>query len=151
VNRIQRILVPVDFSACSRAAFEYAVSIAARIGARIEVLHVYSMPPLASTGAVALARQPQAHLAEWTSQLRHDARRALHELVGANHRVAIRLCQGTAAEVILNVATSGDVDLIVMGTHGRTGLSHLVRGSVAEEVLRSSPKPVMTVKAEETT
>lgn len=150
MNPIQRILVPVDFSACSRAAFDCAMSLAERVGAQVEVLHVYSTPSLASAGAVAVAHQPQRHLADWTAQVKRDARRALSELLGANHGASIRLCQGRAEEAILNVAAEGDFDLIIMGTHGRTGLSHLVRGSVAEAVLRSSQKPVMTVKAEET-
>lgn len=147
MNPIRRILVPVDFSSCSRAAFSYALAIAERVGAIVEVLHVYTSPALASSGAVAVSDQPQLHLSDWSLVARRNARKAWEELVGSDRHTPFRLREGVVADAILSVASEGEFDLIVMGTHGRTGFSHLLRGSVAERVVRSSEKPVITIKA----
>jgi nucleotide-binding universal stress UspA family protein len=147
---VRKILVPVDFSEPSKAAFDHAMMIAERVGANVDVLHVFSLPALASTGdiLVALPDQPYENLSSWAKR---EAEKALDELIGGKRgrgAVAIgrRLEMGRAEETILSTLETGDYDLVVMGTHGRSGLSHLLMGSVAERVVRLSPQPVLTVK-----
>jgi nucleotide-binding universal stress UspA family protein len=140
------ILVPVDFSAHSDRALRYAEMLAARHGAAIELLHVVDDP--ITTGAWS----PDAYLPNLTELLQSivaQARTRLEELqkaiaargLGAN----VWVVSGVASREIVARAETG-FDLIVMGTHGRTGLSHAVMGSVAERVVRRAPCPVLTVR-----
>jgi nucleotide-binding universal stress UspA family protein len=143
---VSRILVPVDFSPCSRAALEYALELAEGMGAQIDVLHVSE--PSAFIGADALMLIPDASRAGALGESRDDL---LHELDGflgsARARVRrVRLEPGLPADVIPSVAKDGGYDLVVMGTHGRSGLSRLVVGSVAEAAMRRSPVPVLTLR-----
>jgi len=148
---IQRILVPVDFSDCARAALDYARFVADRFGATIDVLHVVEPPaavvPAMATleGGVSLPISPvdRTHAARELEQWITDARR------GTETRVRPRLDSGDAHSTILRLAAEEPFDLIIMGTHGRTGLGHLLLGSVAEKVVRRAPCPVLTVRAAE--
>jgi len=147
--KVSRILVPVDFSACSRAAVEYALMMAERFAARIDILHVVAMPP-AYVGADVMvdisghAPQPLADFARVRAQEEMAAFLARIP-VPAGVAVSARTEFGSW-EVILRIAEEGPFDLIVMGTHGRTGISHLLLGSVAEKLVRRAPCAVMTVR-----
>ncbi len=141
MQHIERILVPTDFGAASDAALRYARALAAQFGAAINLVHVFE-EPLAS-GAFMGAMPPD---------LRHALKRAAREQLDkrhAEHAQALPLSShdlltGPAAKRIVERANELDADLIVMGTHARGGLSHLLMGSVAENVVRTAKCPVLT-------
>jgi nucleotide-binding universal stress UspA family protein len=143
-----RILCPVDFSEGSDAALEYALFLSERFGAKVDLVHVWQVPyavrpDLMVFTEVSTARslyegmRDQAQ-AELTRQLD-----AIPEGVRGN--VTGRLLHGETVSALLDLLAKGEHDLVVMGTHGRTGLSHAVMGSVAERVVRRSPVPVLTL------
>jgi nucleotide-binding universal stress UspA family protein len=130
-----RILVPIDFSASSGAALDYARMLAARFGASLHLLHVLENDFLRP-----ILADPQA--------VETGALRQLRELLTAEDRtrgaVPVVLRSDAVAEEIVSYARSNGIDLIVMGTHGRNGLAHLLKGSVAERVVRTAPCVVLT-------
>jgi nucleotide-binding universal stress UspA family protein len=146
---ITRILVPTDFSAASDAALEFAKTIARTFGASLHLLHVFEDPvaagftevyaPLPSDTRAALLEDAHTQLANRLSAEDRDRFRATTEVVS-----------GLSAMAIIEYAQDQHIDLIVIGTHGRTGLSHLLMGSVAERVVRLAPCPVLTVHADKT-
>ncbi|MGH8070161.1 MAG: universal stress protein [Candidatus Entotheonellia bacterium] len=135
---IRHILSPTDFSEHAKQAVTSAFELAQRFGAKLSLLHVIEVPVY--TIEVAL---PLENL-EW------DARRELALLLPeaeAAHMAVTRLVElGVPYQRILETATAEQVDLIVMATHGRTGLGHLIMGSVAERVVRLAPCPVLTIR-----
>lgn len=142
---ISRILVPVDFSPCSRAALDYAVELAGQMKAAVDVLHVAE--PTGYAGPDSMMLVPDAARDSWGE--RPDD--VLHELEGflgaARARVRdVRAEAGLPSDVIASRAKDGGYDLIVMGTHGRSGLARLVVGSVAEAVMRRAQVPVLTLR-----
>jgi nucleotide-binding universal stress UspA family protein len=136
---IRAILHPTDFSDRSKFAFGLACSLARDYGARLVVLHV-AEPPMAVAGEGVLMLPPAFDLEPLREQLQQL--RPEDPKLPAEHR----LVQGDAATEILRVAEEAKCDLIVMGTHGRTGLGRLLMGSVAEQVVRKASCPVLTVK-----
>lgn len=134
---IQTILHPTDLSPRSEYAFHLACALARDHGGSVVVLHVY--PPPVAHGEVVARRQD-----DYEEQLRQH----LHRIQAPGLTVCVRhrLAEGAPAEEILRVAGELGCDLIAMGTHGRTGLGRLLMGSVAEEVVRKAPCPVLTVK-----
>jgi nucleotide-binding universal stress UspA family protein len=138
----KRILVAVDFSSSSRAAFAQAKDLARGVGATIEVVHVYE--PSAYHGPDSLVVQPVNLVEKW-ELTRAQIGRELESFLGAGHgAAALHVEIGTAPEAIPALARSGGFDLIVMGAHGGTGLSRIV-GQVTEAVMRKAPCPVVTV------
>jgi nucleotide-binding universal stress UspA family protein len=142
----KRILVPVDFSACSRAALEHALDLQAALGAEVEVLHVHE--PSGFVGFESCVLMPVDRPARRWEQLRNDL---LHELERflAPHRGRIgqvRVEAGVPSDVIPDLARRGEFDLVLMGTHGQSGFSRLVVGNVAEGVMRKAHCPVMTLR-----
>jgi nucleotide-binding universal stress UspA family protein len=143
-----RILVPTDFSATSDAALEYARTVAERFGASLHLLHVVEDPfahgrfngemyigePFADL-RTALMQEGEKQLA---SRLLPDDR--------SKFRATAEVVFGNGLRTITEYAAERGIDLIVMGTHGRTGLVHAVMGSVAERVVRTAPCPVLTVR-----
>ena len=119
-----RILVPIDFSEPSIEALRLAVSIGMKEGARLTLLHV-DAGPLPDEGA--------------TSTMH----RLLSQEVPASVHTDLTFDQGNPAERINHHATAGEHDLVVMGTHGKTGLERVILGSVAEVVVRTCPVPVL--------
>jgi universal stress protein A len=146
MQRFKRLLVPVDFSADAAEATLVAADLARRFDGSLTLIHVYD--PLIYAVPDGFVMVPRAHteklLDAFWAQLADYRQRAL--AAGAP-KVHVRLLQGLVAGEIVQHAKEGEFDLVVMGTHGRTGLSHLIMGSVAERVLRLSPCPVLTVKA----
>jgi universal stress protein A len=140
---IRHILAPTDFSDPSKKALSDALELAQTFGAKLSLLHVFEpspylgfTPPAMSTDLLGdLERQASTELA----QVLPDAREAKVEVTRA---VAI----GSPPQQIVETAEAEHVDLIVMATHGRTGLSHLLIGSVAERVVRTAPCPVLTIR-----
>jgi universal stress protein A len=144
MSKIQRILVPVDFSETSKRALEYAYQYVQRFDAKLDVLHVWRPAEYAGDEMVVLTRsEPELTLSTY---LRNHADQQLTAfLAGVPHSKQM-LESGEPAHVIARVAGEGGYDLIIMGTHGRTGLSHLMVGSVAEKVVRLAPCPVLTFR-----
>jgi len=143
---IKRILVPTDFSTTSDAALEWAKSIAGTLGASLHLVHVFEDPAL--TGPFA-AEAYVAMPAETRTALFEDAADRLEHRLSADDRVRFHATSeivcGVPAPSILDYSHDQHIDLIVMGTHGRTGMAHLLIGSVAERVVRTAECPVLTV------
>src|SRR5260370_33081940 len=138
---IKTILHPTDFSESSEYAFQVACSLARDYGAKLVVLHV-DMPPV-TIGEVISYTEPQ----ESKEKLWDEFRRLQASEPGIRDlRVETKLVEGNPAKEILRAAREFKPELIVMGTHGRTGLSRLLMGSVAQAVVAKSPFPVLTVK-----
>lgn len=137
------ILVPIDFTVYSTQALDYACDLAARLGARIHVVNAIgaTLPEL----SVALTDQMIA-------SLRDNNVTTLDKLIEPRRTQAefgeITVVDGDARDAILQAARAVHADLIVIGTHGRRGLSRVLLGSVAEDVLRRAPCPVLAVRVE---
>jgi nucleotide-binding universal stress UspA family protein len=141
MSRIRTILHPTDFSENASPAFQYACNLARDYDARLVV--VYAMEPVAAlVGEGGLVTND-------LDERREVARRQLAAVQPTDPAVRMErvIREGPAPGTILDVAAEQHADLIVMGTHGRTGIGRLVLGSVAEWVLRKAPCPVLTVKA----
>ena len=140
-----RILVPTDFSAPSDVALEYAREMARRFGASIHVLHVIDDTNLDGFGAEALVPptpETRTHL------LRDAHERLAHRLTDEDRQAfgaTSEVIFGKPSHTIVDYAADNGYTLIVMGTHGRSGIAHLLIGSVAELVVRGASCPVMTV------
>lgn len=138
-SSIRRILVPVDFSEASAEALRVARSLAAALGASIEVVHVMEPP----SGLLSASQAPELTPAE--------ARARLQELAAGSGSggvaVTARVEDGDARTRIVALAEEQGFDLIAMGTQGRTGRPLALVGSVAESVIRTSTRPVLTVRA----
>ena len=144
---ISRILVPVDFSPHSEFALRYATALASRFGASLHLLHVVEDP--IATGAWG-SETVIPDLTLLRRELIADAEGALlpyrDEVERAQVPVVTTVRMGLTSHTILEYAATLGIDLIVMGTHGRTGMAHLFMGSVAERVLRHAPCPVVTLR-----
>jgi universal stress protein A len=146
--RIARVLVPTDFSAASDEALDYARTLAEGFGASLYLLHVVEDRSLGG-GLISeayLGVSPDARAAAWA-----DAQARLAHRITDHDRQALparsEIVCGETATTIVDYADTLHIDLIVMGTHGRTGLAHILIGSVAETVLRTAACPVLTVRA----
>ncbi|MCA9619997.1 MAG: universal stress protein [Myxococcales bacterium] len=144
----KRILVPIDFSATSRAAFERAKELAHELGSEeIALITIWEPSPyLSPDQMVWLGGGDQESF--WT-HARRDLRERLEAFAprpeGEDYTLTYEVVAGYPADSIVNAAASAD--LVVMGTHGRTGLFHALLGSVAERVVRLAPCPVLTLRA----
>jgi universal stress protein A len=135
----RKILFPTDFSPASTDALSWATSLARDSGATMTIVHVEEPPMAYGGGELYLDVQEND---------REDLRKALVNVVPLDHEVPFehKLMVGDPATAIVDAAENEHADLIVMGTHGRTGLTRLLMGSVAEAVVRRAPCPVLTVK-----
>jgi len=134
------ILVPTDFSEASARALEYAADFARMMTAKLLIVHVHAGPN-ADAGEGMLHSGVEFANADLLTR-RLESTKPKKDDVPISHG----LLRGDAGEEILRVATEQDIDLIVMATHGHTGLTRTLMGSVAEYVLRRSTCPVMTIK-----
>jgi nucleotide-binding universal stress UspA family protein len=139
-----RILHPTDFSDCSNYAFDVACDLARQHRAVLLVLHVVETlgPENITYGEAVSQLQPEGYRQRLWEELNRMVPRA-PEGITVRHL----LTEGDAAEEIRRVADKHQCDLIVMGTHGRTGLDRLFMGSVAEQVVRLAPCPLLVVKS----
>ena len=128
---IRNILVATDFSRCSDHAISAAVALARHFGARLHLLHVVPTELMRKAALDRLGAVARGHESE-----------------GMPSRISV--AEGQPASEIVRYATRESVDLIVLGTHGRTGLAHAVMGSVAETVVRTAPCQVLTIPLHET-
>jgi len=140
---IDHVLIPTDFSDTAAAAAEYGCELAARLGARVTLLNVFS------PGIVALPDAVYAPTEDELEMLAHAARSHLASLAFGLARAGLHIdvaaVEGVPSEAIAEWAATHDVAMIVIGTHGRRGLSHALLGSVAERVVRTAKCPVLTV------
>ncbi len=141
---LSRILCPTDYSATSDNAVRYAVEFARKVGAHVRFVHILSAgtPPEKTVDAPELPVVEQ----EEDDALPEQFSRLLMAEKKKGLNADIRILKGEAPKVIAEQAHSWGADLIIMGSHGRTGLQRLIMGSVAEEVFRSSDIPVLLVK-----
>lgn len=146
VIALQRILFPADFSDSNREALKYACALAEKFGSELHLLHVLQ-------DLVAMVPEPGLAFpapGDYMQDLQKSAEKALLALPGdtwANPGPVVRATRVGAPFVeIVRYAKEHDVDLVVMGTHGRGGLAHVLLGSVAEKVVRKAPCPVLTVR-----
>jgi len=138
---LERILVPTDFSECSETARSYAAELAKRFTSELHLLHVVA--PMALPGYVGPIPEQLLHpeegarqaLEQWSEPAFEDAKDVVRTVI-----------TGTPFVEIVRCAREQDVDLIVMGTHGRSGVTHMLIGSVTEKVVRKAPCPVLTVR-----
>jgi len=144
--KFKRIVVPVDFSDSSQRALQFAADLSKPFGAELIVLYVvepvlYVVPDYSGAQSSALAQlardQMQAARAELARIERRYARRRI--------KLRTQIGNGRPAQVIVDAAKQAKADLIVMATHGRSGVSRLVMGSVAERVVRTATCPVLTL------
>ncbi len=144
---INRILCPVDFSDNARHALDYAEALAANQVAHVRLVHIVQADVLAMATDPMLpefdsrvledySTACQRQLDDWTTQCKDRC----------DTPVDSQLRTGSAFVEIITAAREWEADLIVMGTHGRSGLAHMMMGSVAEKVVRKAPCPVLTVK-----
>ena len=149
---LNKILVPTDLSESGARVLAEAQMFASAFSATIDLMYVWTPPALAAPESVltgvGVTEQPlleylRASASDQLSKFESDARSAgipIHE----------SFCDlGDPATAIVERAASGGYDLLVLGTHGRTGLSHVLMGSVAEKVVRRAPCPVLTVRAQD--
>ncbi len=145
--RIQRILLPTDFSTYSATATKYACEFATKFDAELHLLH---------TLEVHVASAPNfimgLDLSKYVEESRAEAEKAMSQVLdpqwSAGRTVVQTVVEGSPKAEIIRYARTHDIDLIVMATHGRTGLAHVLMGSVAEAVVRTAPCPVLTVRPE---
>jgi len=146
--RLKKILVPVDFSPCSAKALTYAAAFARQSHAEIILLHVVEpiaypiygdnlMPDLSGIQAD-LVKASRQHLEKFS-----------RDLAAAGDPVRLLVTEGGASWEIVAAAKTEDADLIIIATHGHTGLRHALLGSTAERVVQHAPCPVLTVREQE--
>jgi nucleotide-binding universal stress UspA family protein len=146
----KRILCPTDFSGPANKALQYACDLAAQYDAELHLLHVLPDPVAALTayGPVVSAIPP-----DWEENMRAQVNQQLADALDKNWEkgktVRRSISEGVAFAEIIRYARDNAIDLIVMGTHGRTGFNHFIMGSEAEKVVRNAPCPVLTIPPEE--
>jgi nucleotide-binding universal stress UspA family protein len=148
VKSFGKIMAPIDFSPTAAEGMRLAVDMAQRYEASLTLVHVYQ--PVAypfPEGYVLYTPQQMASLLTEVQKLLEGALKEVRA-AGAG-RADTKLLQGVAASEIVTFAQEENYDLIVIGTHGRTGIQHALLGSVAEKVVRRAPCPVLTVRAKE--
>lgn len=150
MTRINSVLVPVDFSDGSLVALQHASTWAARFGAEVDLLHVCEPPSFAPAGDTHSPIDEPRLVELIQSRAEHAMRRFGEDARARGLAFRSWFCEaGSPALCIVERAKAGNYDLIVMGTRGRTGLSRLMMGSVAERVVRLASCPVVTVRTPE--
>ena len=140
----KHVLVPTDFSDYANYALDYAIELAKTLQARLTFLHVIHLTPLAmgSIGGPGLI--------PYLEDIETEIQQYMQTLLDRIHQEGLQgetiVVQGVPFQTIIETAESKAVDLIVMGTHGRTGLTHALMGSVAEKVVRLAPCPVLVTR-----
>lgn len=146
MNLFHRILVATDFSEASAPAFQEAILMARENGSELLIASAYQRPNRLEAASVA----PGVY-EEWDSNLRAEIEGKLKLLIEEARKAGVAarplVLAGAADEAITEAAKDNDADLVIMGTHGRKGVSRLFLGSVASRVIATAPCPVMTIHA----
>lgn len=140
----QHYLVPLDFSEHADKALQYAIELAQQVPARLTLLHVIHTMPLGVTEIG--ASLPYAYLQEMEADIAQAMDAYLQRVQAAKLQGEVKTVHGVPFQEIVECAKAGKVDLIIMGTHGRTGLQHALLGSVAEKVVRLAPCSVLVTR-----
>jgi nucleotide-binding universal stress UspA family protein len=143
---LRRILVPTDFSKHSHNALSYAAAFAEKFGAELYLLHVVQDLALFIPEAVSVAPPVTPPIEQMTAAVKEALQRVVREEDLGRFKVHCDVREGTPFYEIIQYAKENDLDLIIMGTHGHTGLAHVLLGSVTEKVVRKAPCPVLTVR-----
>jgi nucleotide-binding universal stress UspA family protein len=146
VLEIKSILAPTDFSTHSERALRYACQLAERLGAALHLLHVLSEVLPAGPDPLLMPAMPAQYYKENEDRARETLGHLLDPSWGEPASVVTAVRWGSPVESIVGYAVEHRVDLIVIATHGRTGLSHVVLGSVAEHIVREATCPVLTIR-----
>ena len=140
---IKNILCPVDHSDCSKEALKYAVSFAIKDNSKLYLLHVIDIRTFDES---INAMTPQIPDDKTLAQLKTKLLDCIPEEIRDDMDVEALVVQGIPFVEIISTAKKNDVDMIVLGSHGRTGITHMMMGSVSEKVVRKAPCPVLTVR-----
>jgi len=150
MHEIKRILVGLDYSEYSREAAKYAVYLAKKVGAAVDFVHVLELPAYLGTavGLYGMASL-KSHLKK-EDGLKESSLEELKQFVAEfkldELESSCRVVAGNPPSQIINLSVELESDMIVLGTHGRAGISQLIIGSVAEKVVRKASCPVLTIK-----
>jgi universal stress protein A len=146
----KKILVPVDYSPSSKRALDWALVLAETLDASVHVLHTWEVPTYLRPDLTVWSGEISETLADHT---RTEAEKGMRDFlasadVATRANVTSQVVPGGPYATILALVEQHGFDLIAMGTHGRTGVAHLLLGSVAEKVVRHAPCPVLTIRAQ---
>jgi nucleotide-binding universal stress UspA family protein len=144
--QVRKILCPIDFSDNSDHAMRYAVALSQTFGAELTLLHVVAPVVAAMPGETALPDTLQADIDALATACQERLQQTVGALAADGLDAQSKVVSGVPFIEIIRFARDTEMDLIVMGTHGRSGLGHLLIGSVAERVVRKATCPVLTVK-----
>ena len=145
--RLRKILLPTDFSKYSAAATSYACELATKFDAELHLLHTLETH-LASTPNFGLGLDLPKYVSESKAAAEKSLAGILDPTWAASRTVVKAMVEGSPKTEIIAYARKHNIDLIVLATHGRSGLAHVLMGSVAESVVRTAPCPVLTVRSE---
>jgi nucleotide-binding universal stress UspA family protein len=143
---LKRILVPTDFSKFSQNALSYAIALADKFGAELYLLHVVQNLGVMIPDMVNVVPPIMPSNEQMTSAVREALGKVIKENKLERFKTKPEVRLGTPFYEIIQFAKEADADLIVMGTHGHSGLAHVLLGSVTEKVVRKAPCPVLTVR-----
>jgi nucleotide-binding universal stress UspA family protein len=146
VIAIRSILAPTDFSAHSEEPVRYACALADRLGAELHLLHILSEFLPAGPDPLLMPVMPPEYYQENEDRARQTLGHLLDPAWGAPRAVVTAVRWGSPVEAIVSYAVDNRIDLVVIATHGRAGLSHVLLGSVAERIVREAPCPVLTIR-----
>ncbi len=145
--KLEHLMVATDFSACSKEALDQAIQLAQKMNGRLTLLHVFESP-FFYPAETPLGSYPEAY--QWLQDFKQEEIKNLDALSDEIRKEGLPVetifKEGSPSIEIIQTAKEIGADLIVMGTHGRKGLSHVVMGSVAERVAREAPCPVFIVR-----
>ncbi len=140
---LKKILCPIDHSDCSKEALKYAVSFAMKDNAKLYLLHVVDIRTFNESIDTMSKQIPDE---ETLKQLKIKLLDCIPDEIREDMNVEALVIQGIPFAEIISTAKSNDIDMIVLGSHGRTGIVHMMMGSVSEKVVRKAPCSVLTVK-----
>jgi universal stress protein A len=146
VIEIKSILAPTDFSAHSEQAVRYACRLAERLDSELHLLHVLSEIVPAGPDPLLMPMMPAQFYKESEDRAQETLDRSLDPSWGKLSKVIKAVRWGSPVESIVSYAVDHRVELVIISTHGRTGLSHVLLGSVAERIVREAPCPVLTIR-----
>jgi len=142
---IKKILVPIDFSDYSKSSLKYAASFANKFNSEITLIYVVEpviYPPDFSMGQIAI---PSVN-AEWDLKAKEELEKLGKQEIPENIKISIKINTGKPFLEIIDTAVEENIDLIIIATHGHSGVEHILFGSTAEKVVRKAPCPVLTLR-----
>ena len=140
---LKKILCPIDHSDCSKEALKYAVSFAMKDEAELYLLHVIDVRTFDESFDMTSKQLPDD---KTIKQLKEKLLECVPEEIRSDMRIEPIVVQGVPFSEIISISKEKEISVIVMGTHGRTGIAHIMLGSVSEKVVRKAPCPVLTVR-----